>query len=224
MAPSKRVAKTPEAAKAAGLTTIHSFFRPMLKAGRRTKNSKSAGRPKKNDLNVVGVKVPKVTTPTGVAVRDKKKTRQSWSSGAGLEKLSQAAEDWAIELTKAIENRKSMRWFAEYNSIPFSTFQEHVCSDAEKRIKLGSKVGKKSLIKASTANVVVDTLIRKDRANQGEDVSGLDMGMRLRLRTSTIFQQIKWPLLIRLRRISQCALSCAMPVAVGQQRSLRSAS
>jgi len=65
-----------------------------------------------------------------------------------------------------------MRWFAEYNSIPFSTFQEHVCSDAEKRIKLGSKVGKKSLIKASTANVVVDTLIRKDRANQGEGVRG----------------------------------------------------
>jgi len=76
MAPFKRVAKTPEAAKAAGLTTVNSFFRPMLKAGRRTKNSKSAGRPKKNDLNVVGVKVPKVATPpTVIAVKDKKKTR-----------------------------------------------------------------------------------------------------------------------------------------------------
>ena len=172
MTPFKRVAKTPEEAKAAGLSTIHSFFRPVPKKGRRTKNSKSAGRKKKNDLNIVWEKVPKVTTPTGVAVRDKKKTRQSWSSGAGLEKLSQAAEDWAIELTKAKEERRSMRWFAEYKSIPFSTFQQHVCPDAEKRIKLGSSVGKKSLIKVSTANVVVDTLIRKDRANQGEGVRG----------------------------------------------------
>ena len=86
--------------------------------------------------------------------------------------MSQAADDWAIELTKAKEERKSMRWFAENKSIPFSTFQEHVCPDAAKRIKLGSSVGKKSLIKVSTANVVVDTLIRKDRANQGEGVRG----------------------------------------------------
>ena len=123
MAPFKRVAKTPEEAKAAGLSTMHSFFRPMPKAGRRTKNSKSAGRHKKNDLNVVGVKIPKVATPsTVIAVKDNKKTRQTWSSGAGLVKLSQAADDWAIELTKAKEERKSMRWFAEYKSIPFSTF------------------------------------------------------------------------------------------------------
>ena len=65
----------------------------------------------------------------------------------------------------------SLRWFAASKGIPLTTFYEHVCPDDKKRIKL-SGVGKKCLIPESVVGVVVDTLIRKDRANQGEGVRG----------------------------------------------------
>jgi hypothetical protein len=46
----------------------------------------------------------------------------------------------------------------------------HITTDDSKRIKLGSGVGAKRIIDLSTTDVIVDVLVRKDRANQGAGV------------------------------------------------------
>lgn len=181
MAPFKRIARSPEEAKAAGCSSILNYFSPAPKKGRRTKNSKAAGRAKnKVDPQVkapkTGPKTADATTPAVTEATKVKKTRRSWSSGERLQLLTQAMQDWAAEKAKPKASQQSMRDFAKCKSIPFSTFQEHAVPDTNKRRKLGSGVGAKPLITQLTANVVVDTLIRKDRANQGEGVSGaIDM-------------------------------------------------
>ena len=60
--------------------------------------------------------------------------------------------------------------FAELHNIPFSTIQMHVTTDDSKRIKLGSGVGTKRIVDQRTTDIIVDMLIRKDRANQGAGV------------------------------------------------------
>ena len=66
----------------------------------------------------------------------------------------------------------SCRLFAEKRGIPFATFQEHVTGNDEKRIKIGVAVGRKPLISSKNQEVIVDVLVRKDRANEGVGVNG----------------------------------------------------
>ena len=128
MAPLKRVAKTPEEAKANGLATIHDFFKAAPKKGRRTKNSIGAGRKPKTfqEVNTYKIKAPKSTkAATTLSVDETKRIkikRKIWSRGENLQKLIKAAEDWKVEQAKDPESRMSLRWFAASKGIPLTTF------------------------------------------------------------------------------------------------------
>ena len=65
-----------------------------------------------------------------------------------------------------------MRFLAEQRNIPYTTLQTHITSNDAKRIKLGSSVGRKSIIGCASAEIIADVLIRKDRVNQGVGVRG----------------------------------------------------
>jgi hypothetical protein len=53
-----------------------------------------------------------------------------------------------------------------------TVLQTHVTSNDEKRIEVGDGPGKKPLISEDIQKVIVDCLIRRDRGNQGLDVTG----------------------------------------------------
>ena len=54
----------------------------------------------------------------------------------------------------------------------YTTLQTHITSNDAKRIKLGSSVGRKSIIGCASAEIIADVLIRKDRVNHGVGVRG----------------------------------------------------
>jgi hypothetical protein len=59
---------------------------------------------------------------------------------------------------------------AEVHDIPFTTLQTHITPHDSKRIKLGSGVGRKPVLDDQRYAIIVDVLIRKDRANEGASV------------------------------------------------------
>jgi hypothetical protein len=59
---------------------------------------------------------------------------------------------------------------AEVHGIPFTTLQTHITPNDSKRIKLGSGVGRKPILDDQREAIIVDVLIRKDRANEGASV------------------------------------------------------
>jgi len=59
---------------------------------------------------------------------------------------------------------------APNNDIPFTTLQTHITPNDNKRIKLGSGVGRKPVFDDQREAIIVDVLIRKDRANEGASV------------------------------------------------------
>ena len=99
-----------------------------------------------------------------------KLTRAYWSKGEGLRKMTDAIADWKPELQKPEDKRMSLHLFAEVYNIPYTTLQTHITTDDSKRIKLGSGVGVKRIIDLSSTDIIVDVLVRKDRANQGAGV------------------------------------------------------
>ena len=79
--------------------------------------------------------------------------------------MTDAIADWLPELQKSEDKRMSLHLFAEVHNIPYTTLQTHITTDDSKRIRLGSGVGAKRIIDLSTTDVIVDVLVRKDRAN-----------------------------------------------------------
>jgi hypothetical protein len=75
-----------------------------------------------------------------------------------------------VEQLKTPEARMSMHLFAEVHDIPFTTLQTHITPNDSKRIKLGSGVGRKPILDDQREAIIVDVLIRKDRANEGASV------------------------------------------------------
>jgi hypothetical protein len=59
---------------------------------------------------------------------------------------------------------------AEVHDIPFTTLQAHITPNDNMRIKLGSGVGRKPILDDRREAIIVDVLIRKDRANEGASV------------------------------------------------------
>jgi hypothetical protein len=59
---------------------------------------------------------------------------------------------------------------AEVHDIPFTTLQTHITPNDRKRIKLGSGVDRKPILDGQREAIIVDVLIRKDRANEGAGV------------------------------------------------------
>ena len=61
--------------------------------------------------------------------------------------------------------------FLKDHEIPLQTFYDHVNKNDEKRIDVVSGVGPPKLL-FDTAPVILDVLVRKDRANDGIGVTG----------------------------------------------------
>ena len=176
MAPPKKLPKTEEAAKEQGLSSMTSFFSPKRKPGRPTKNSSNAGRKAAAESSDAAAAKKKVAAPTAAAAKPQAKkvaaTRRNWSKGEGLKAMTDAVAEWEQEQKKTEKERTSLRFLAEQRNIPYTTLQTHITSNDAKRIKLGSSVGRKSIIGCASAEILVDVLVRKDRANQGVGVSG----------------------------------------------------
>jgi hypothetical protein len=60
--------------------------------------------------------------------------------------------------------------FAEVHGIPFTTLQTHITPNESKRIKIGSGVGRNSILDDQREAIIVDVPIRKDRAKEGASV------------------------------------------------------
>jgi hypothetical protein len=86
--------------------------------------------------------------------------------------MAEAVAAWEEELVKPEKGRTSARLLAEKRGIPWATFQEHITTNDKKRIRLGDGVGRKPLISSTSQAVIVDVLVRKDRANEGVSVTG----------------------------------------------------
>ena len=173
MPPFKGLPKSESAARDQGLVTLTSFFTVKQSRGRPTKKTSNAGRPASEKTATPTDPVPVPPAATLKPNKEKAK-RMSYSSGEGLEKMTGAVKAWEDEQRKPAEQQMSMKKFAKAWEIPFSTLQNHVCPDDSKRIKLGSSVGKTPIIGSAEQKVIVDVLIRKDRANKGV---GVDVGV-----------------------------------------------
>lgn len=171
MPPFKGLPKSESAAKDQGLVSLTSFFAVKQSRGRPKKKTSNAGRPasEKTATSTDPVPVPPAAT---LKPNKEKAKRMSYYSGEGLEKMTDAVKAWEDEQRKPAEQQMSMKKFAKAREIPFSTLQNHVCPDDSKRIKLGSSVGKTSIISSVDQKIIVDVLIRNDRANEGVGVDG----------------------------------------------------
>jgi sRNA-binding protein len=81
-------------------------------------------------------------------VKKPKATRTSYFKGEGLMKMTNA----------------------EVYDIPLTILQTHITPNHSKRIKLGSGVGRKPIFDDQWEAIIVDVLVRKDRANEGASV------------------------------------------------------
>jgi hypothetical protein len=77
---------------------------------------------------------------------------------------------WVEELKKTKTESKSLKAFAKARGIRFITLQTHVPSNHSKRFKAGSVVGRPSAIGSAEEAIIVNVLVRKDRANEGAGV------------------------------------------------------
>jgi hypothetical protein len=163
------------AAKDAGLSLMSRFFSPKVAPGRPPKKASKAGRPRtEKDLAPPAAAAAAATVPAEAEPKEKKvrTTRQNWAKGDGLKRMSDALSTWEEELAKSEDSRMSARGLAEKTGIPYATLQQHITKNDEKRIKLGDGVGRKPLLSTTSQEVIVDVLIRKDRANEGVGIAG----------------------------------------------------
>jgi hypothetical protein len=173
MPPFKSLPKSEAAAKGQGLASMTDFFSVNKKVGRPSRTSSNAGRPtgaEKRPAQALAAPPAEAAKAPVDKPKKLKLTRAYWSKGEGLKKMTDAIADWEPELQKPEDKRMSLHLFAEVHNIPYTTLQTHITTDDSKRIKLGSGVGAKRIIDLSTTDVIVDVLVRKDRANQGAGV------------------------------------------------------
>jgi len=104
------------------------------------------------------------------------KTKTDWSSGEGLAKMTKAIEDWQnktgsypLALAAIAGNKISLTQYATHVGIPPSTLSKHVSG----KIALGAKPGAKPAISEEQQEVLVDVLIRADRANDPKNMKEL---------------------------------------------------
>ena len=146
MPPFKKFPETEAAAAAQGLASMAPFFSAKKSPGWPAKKTPKSGHP-------AAEKAPApAAAQEAAAVKPKAKkpkaTRTSYSKGEGLMKMTNA----------------------EAHDIAFTTLQTHITPNDSKRIKLGSGVGRKPILDDQREAIIVDVLIRKDRANEGASV------------------------------------------------------
>ena len=166
MPPLKALPKSEAHAKKEGCAPMTTFFSPKTLPGRPKNKPSAAGRPaaQKDQAPTVAVATKEAEAPTQ---KKAKATRQSWSKGEGLKRMSDAMATWEEEQAKPEKDRMSLRFLATKEKIPFSTLQEHLTTNEKKKVKLGDGAGKKPLLSKKTQDVIVDVLVRKDRAYEG---------------------------------------------------------
>ena len=172
MPPFKALPKSEAAAKKEGFAPMTTFFGPKPLPGRPKKKPSNAGRRAVHKDSAPAAAAATAATEAPTQKPKVKATRQSWSKGEGLKRMSDALATWEEEQAKPEKDRTSLRLLAEKEKIPYATLQQHLTGNAGKRVKLGDGVGPKPLLSSKSQEVIVDVLVRKDRANEGVGVGG----------------------------------------------------
>ena len=160
--------------------SITDFFSPPPKAGRPRASVPPKKRGPPPAVREALAATPDPVTPavhpflpTGkraaAALLDVKLTRVNWGRGEGLQRMTQAINDWDNKTGCFLEAEKTMPLprYAELVSIPFPTLAQYVCSDLGKRKVLGKSVGKQPLFSADERQFGVDVIRIHDRGNDG---------------------------------------------------------
>jgi hypothetical protein len=107
----------------------------------------------------------------GEVAKKAKMSRTNWGIGENLLKITRAKEEWISKTGGYLDRNgeaRSLTAFAFEAGIPYSTFKKYVSEDQSKRREVGKSVGNPSKITRDIQNVIVDTLSRYDRANNGK--------------------------------------------------------
>ena len=94
------------------------------------------------------------------------------SQGDGLARLTSAVEDWDALVASGKSDVKKMK-FAEQRGIEPGTFGRYACGKKgdPKRRKLGAASGRKALLTDNEQQLLVDSIRRRDRGNEGMSMS-----------------------------------------------------
>lgn len=167
-----------------GQGQITSFYRPKKKRGRPPKNKRNnrASNPN-NTIPPRDTTTPTHAKETTVEV-NKRKDAPSESNDIALPLQKKARVNWSIDPhfqglvkdwlnngpSKKDPNGEEITSLTQYSSIhniPFHTLYKYCREDGSKRLELGGSVGRKPLIPKIDQTFVVETAVRKDRANDG---------------------------------------------------------
>ena len=103
------------------------------------------------------------------------KVKTGYSSGDNLELMTRAVSAW-YELVAKGGKHVSMTAFAKLRGIEPGTFRKYACGDKTKRRKLGASSGRKALVSDADQQLIVDSIRRRDRSNEGVSTQGaIDM-------------------------------------------------
>jgi hypothetical protein len=172
-----RALKTPEGAKAAGLTLVTDFFSVKRKPGRQKRSNDDAssnkrGRPAARTGLAEEEASGALLLPTQVraapAAKEKKSAakRINWSKGEYLTRLGAAVKEWD-DKSERCTVETSTRQFAMMVNIPNGTLNKYITDDKSKRLTIGASSGPKPLLSSGEGEFVVDVVRRRDRANDG---------------------------------------------------------
>ena len=120
-------------------------------------NAASAGQRKKSP-----------TKPHG----EQRKTTTNYADPEALARMTSAVQGWDALVESGLPHLKKTD-FAKQRGIKPSTFRKYVCGQRgdPKRRKLGAASGKKTLLADDEMQLLVDTIRRRDRGNEGMSTS-----------------------------------------------------
>eukprot|EP00966_Prymnesium_polylepis_P228696 5292672-Prymnesium_polylepis.1 len=161
-----------------GFASLTAFFKPPPKPGRPAGSVKAKPGPRPAAPPPAEATPPPTRepapapapAPAAAAPKGGAQKRVNYSAGEPLKRLTKAVEDWLGKTGTYLEEpAMSKARFAALAEIPLGTFKHYVHDDPTKRYKLGCGVGEsgKKLLDEDAAQFVVDTIRRRDRADDG---------------------------------------------------------
>ena len=98
-----------------------------------------------------------------------KEKRTDWSAPENVARLRDAVDNWDNKTGEWLSLNRDMSFcmYSRCVGIPMGTFYGYAQPNVAKRIQLGSRAGKPSLISSEAQNFAVDVLRRRDRGNEG---------------------------------------------------------
>ena len=180
MAPaSQHAAPAKPASKKGAQTSLKRFFKPASKLGRACKKPETRGR------KAIAADATDDFPPSNAAAAEpppakSKATRTNWSKGENYAKLKAAVEEWNSKTGRAAPRlflvaagiyepnprSPSLDEFSKIVGIPKGTLAPYVTTLGKRRV-IGAQVGKKTLLPKDDSRVLVDTMRRYDRGNDG---------------------------------------------------------